>query len=359
MKKVVMSLVLTLFIIGLVNGGVIINEVMAEPSITAEEWVELYSDVDIELIDWIIADGNSNDTFSLNISAGSYGLIIDNALSCSSFSISNESCIEIPNIGNGLNNDGDEVYLYDNNSILIDSFDYDSSTSNISWQYCSGTWMEHPSTPNAVNNCTVATIEDTSSNEEVTLHIDWVDEEIINGEEFEIEIEIDNMEDKIYNIKVWIENDDGDVMTDRYDSGEEEWKSGIYYVDDFFEGPEDDNRKIKLRFSDDYNDFDGDVTIFAKLEGESKIEENIEVLESETVAVEDDFIPIESTTTEITENTTSQTIKLGDSKNSSELSSEKDDSIIYKSKNEYIKEYSIYGFALLCIGLIVLLIIDK
>ena len=39
--------------------------------------------------------------------------------------------------------------------------------------------------------------------------------------------------------------------------------------------------------------------------------------------------------------------------------SNKGSSIIYKSKSEYIKEYAIYGFSLLCIGLIILLLMDK
>lgn len=351
------------------SAAIKINEVMVQ----GDEWIELYNNgsSELELVNWTFYDGENYDNFTLNISAGGFALVIDNALSCTDFSIANKSCMAITQIGNGLGNTGDEIYLYDNDSTLLDNFNWSSSTAGESWQYCSWNWTERISTPGGSNNCTVVSSgspTNTTENE-TELDLDWDEDDIINeGEdgEFEIEIEIENMESVEYDIKIWIEDDDENKINDRYDSGEDEWKSGNYYVNRFFEGPGDDSRKIKLRIRDDYKDFEGSAIIYARLrenDGSTilTIEADIDILEPDEDD-EDDSDDTNTTTSTTTSSSSDGAISLGGSSSdssTSDISSKSASSIIYKSTNEYIKEYAIYGFCLLCVGLIVLLLIDR
>jgi len=94
------------------------------------EWIEIYnpSNITIYLNNWIIADRNSNDSIkNLTIYNNSYALIVDDKIGCNAFNVSNNSCLEIGNIGSGLNDDGDSIYLYDNQGNLVDSVTYNSS----------------------------------------------------------------------------------------------------------------------------------------------------------------------------------------------------------------------------------------
>jgi len=344
--------------ISLIN-GVRVNEVMADPSRCSDahcEYIEIYTDNPTNLTDWVINTGTNNVSFNFYLE--DYLIITRNKDSfINNFSVNEDKVIELVI---GLHNtDEDTIFLFNNNSELIDSFTYIDTTSGISWQYCSEDWFERNPTPGLSNNCTTEQDDNgNTGNEEepdIYLEIDWDDEDIINGQEFEIEIKAFNLKDGLYDFKVWIEFKENDtVISDRYDAEGEEWKSGKYYVDEFFEGSGNETEDIKLRIRGDYKDFYGRAKIFFKIEGEEENDEYIEILEKEEVNEEED-VPkiIESMqTAPITGNV----IKLGASESSTETEDIKTkDNIVYESKTELIKKYAIYGFALLCVGICILL----
>lgn len=386
-------------LVGLASAAVRINEASAQPP----EFIELYNDnsSNISLVDWIIGDITSNDTFSLNISANGFALIVDTNEECSYYNISNESCVALTTIGSGLNNNDEEIYLYDNNSILMDSFNWSSSTLGESWQYCSGNWTENPPTPGTANDCTIPCIANCTgkvcgddgcsgscgscssgytcnstgqcaadAEDDIYVELDWDEDDIINkGEDdyFKIKVKAYNLENEDYDIKVWIENDDDDVISERYDAEEEEWKSGKYYVEKFIEGVGDESEYIKLRIKDNYDDFEGDATIYARIREYDdsdyidEVDEDIEVLEPEEDEEEEDE---EEDEEDDSSSSSTDSINLGSSSGSSITGAtigtdDSDSSILYKSKSEYIKEYAVYGFGLLCVGLVIMLLVDK
>jgi hypothetical protein len=201
-----------------------------------------------------------------------------------------------------------------------------------------------------------------SDHGEIYLEAEWDEEEIINGDEFEIKVNSFYLEDEYYNLKIWIKFDDNDtIISDRYDEDSEDWGSGNYYVDEFFHGPEDKSRRIDLRIRDDYEDiYGGYFEICFKLEdlGDTEECDNIEILEKEkeepdyqvgTVVQSQDINPI-----------TGKIIQLG--KQSSEPETEdlkEQDNILYQSKTELMKKYVIYVFAFFCVALSALLVFEK
>ncbi len=193
---------------------------------------------------------------------------------------------------------------------------------------------------------------------EIYLEIDWNDEDIINGQEFEVEIKAFNLRDGSYDLKIWIEFKENDtVISDRYgedSKGDEKWLSGTRYIYDLFSGSGDETEDVKLRIREDYKDFYGRAKIFFKIEGEEENDKYIDILEREADE-EDENIPevLESIQTAPI---TGSVIKLGTSEISTETEDIKtQDNIVYESKTELIKKYAIYGFALLCVVVCVLL----
>jgi hypothetical protein len=202
--------------------------------------------------------------------------------------------------------------------------------------------------------------EDT--NEDIYLKLKWDEDEIINGKEFEIKVKAYNLENQDYNLKIWIKFEDNDTkISERYDEELEEWKSGNYYVDEFFSGDGNKTKNIDLRIKEDYEDYQGDdVEICFKLEDEPDTEEceNIEILEKEEESEEEDLVAQQDENTQTTQETiTSNVITLGSSSKTEDLKEQ--NNIIYQSKTELIKKYTIIAFAFFCVGLSALLVFNK
>jgi len=132
--------------------------------------------------------------------------------------------------------------------------------------------------------------EDKDNNDEIDFELKWIKKSIINGDTFDIEIEAENLENEEYDVKIWIEDDKGVIISDRFDKEEDEWKSGRYYVEDILEGSGDDSVKIELRIKEKYNDLSGDYKISARIKGVSEtVDETIEILiDGESNKNEDD-----------------------------------------------------------------------
>jgi len=401
-----------LFSLSFVLGEVRINEVMYNPECSNDncEYLEIYSSsiINITLIDKY---GTSNRTTNISVYEG-YNLITKNLVS---FLENWDNSTNITEWGSlSLSNTADDIWIY-NDTNLLDYFNYTSSLgadgNGKSLQYCSGNWTENTPTPGAVNNCTAEsqtqtctpsltcsnssctngyitqTCINTSStcinstitqniscstssttNSDISLNLTWTNGEIINGNNFSIEVKAFNLQNLSYDLKVWLEfKDNNTIISDRYDETDEEWKSGTYFIIGFFSGGGNKTKDINLHLREDYLNFSGEAKIFAKLREDSdtisEVNYTINVLEK-TESGSDNILITATETTNNTNSTNNETgiIKLG-SKTSKKINPAEDikteNSIVYKSKNEYIKEYAIYGFAVLCVFLIILLLIDK
>ncbi len=351
--------------LNLVYAEIRINEIELNPAgtDTAEEWIELYSSNEINLSGWKLIN-NDDDEIELNQIFNGYLIIEFNGL--------------------WLDNSDEKLFLY-NNETLIDETDLfdDSNNNDKTWQYCSGEWNFITMTKNSENNCE----EDNPNNEEnedddtpeISISIEWDEDDIINGEVFDIEIIAENLDkNENYDVKVWIESEDNnDKISQTYDENDK-WVSSNQYYDDFFEEEINKTKDISLRIHENYDDYydDGIIHLRIRKAGSSnyikEIDEGIEILEPEEVEDVEEVVEkvLEETEKVITDYSvpliTEKVIKLGGSKISqdSEINEESEDiktpgNMIYQSKTESIKKYAIFGFALLCVGLSVLIIFKK
>ena len=376
--------------ISMVSAEVRINEVMAKTpsSIYGDsdcEWIEIYSTSSENLDDWILNTPGHN--LTLNVSINNFLIITgDDACFKNNWADIDESKI-IKWSAISLNDDKDSVFLFDNNSELINNFAYNSSTSEKSWQFCSNSWLERNPTPATENNCSTTEtnppqnntqnpVQNNTQNQEdsISLDMDWNEDDIVNGNEFEIEVSAENLKDEKYNIKVWIEFEDKNtIISDRYgedSGGGEMWKSGSYYVYNLFKGPGDETEKVNLRIRENYKDFNGDAKIFLKLSTGEEVSKDIEILEKEEDKVAEEKEVVKKNNTQEIKTTTQSTapvsgnvIKLGNSESKETIGDTNkntgDGNLIYESGNEKTKIYSIIGFAALCLGLAVLMIFKK
>lgn len=337
-------MILLISLISLINAEIRINEIELNPNDDCSdctEWLELYSDEIIDLSGWKIVDA-SNNTYDLNFIINGYYII--------------------ENISVSLNNNNEQIFLYDP-SELIDQTEIISDSGNDlkSWQYCDGEWEFLTNTKNSYNDCGEEDYnEDNNENEDIEEDIElealYNDEDFINGDEFEIKINAQNLKDKEYDVKIWIVNENNNIISERYDD-ENEWKSGTFYINDFFNGPGEDSKDVKIRIKRSYADFFGDAILYIRIRDEITIEEDIEILEQEDE--DDDSFNNASIGISINNqqpNVDESVIILGGEK-AEDIKTK--DNIVYKSKIEYVKEYAIYGFSLLCIILIILLLMER
>jgi hypothetical protein len=197
--------------------------------------------------------------------------------------------------------------------------------------------------------------------------LNWTDNRIINSDEFKIEVQAFNLIDDQYDIKVEIhfnENDTG--ISERYNESDKEWKSGEYYVNGFFSVSGNKTKDISIRLKTDYKKFYGSAKIDVKLRKSGSvisekeypiyIIKKVETSSTEIISVQ----PLSTATAQNTPEPTPGVILLGSSKNNAATQTSKlENSIIYKSKSEYIKQYAPYAFGLMCVIIIIMLLIDK
>jgi len=260
----------------------------------------------------------NNETFRLNITENYYGI--------------NNITVKIRNSSNN-----------------IDEFTYliNISNNNLS------------NTSNNFNNSS-----NNSQNINVYYNLSWDEDNIINGEDFKIKIDFFNLLDIDYDVRLWIENN-GEIISERYDEKNEKWKSGFYYINGFIKGQGNKTEEIKIRINNDYSNFSGEAEIFFKIRDEPVINYKINISEKDKNVQETiiDNVSNNSNNTESIENTqsiTSNVIRLGKSIEINKKENIKTQSfIIYESKTGIIKKYSVYGFAVLCILLSILIIWNK
>jgi hypothetical protein len=246
-----------------------------------------------------------------------------------------------------------------------------------SWSSCSSqTQTRICSDINKCGNNTGKPAESQACAEEINpnLQVNWEEEEIINGEEFEIEVRAFNLKAKNYDLRVWIEFEDNTTcISERYGKYNDEdiWRSGKYYAESFFSGSGNRSDNIKIRIFEEYKNFEDNAIIKAKLrESDSdliinEISEHIIILKKEIILVNLSQITPQAQNSAQNNQVQSKKIGsesiiiLGRTENNVKDSIKLENSIIYKSKNELIKEYLPYAISVICIFLMVLFAIEK
>jgi len=201
------------------------------------------------------------------------------------------------------------------------------------------------------------------SAQNITYELDWDKDDVYYGRDFNIEIDIFNLENQTYDLKVWVESDESTVLTEIYDDENDEWKSGVYYVNEFFQGPGDFSEEVELKIKDEHKSFTGRATLYLRLRDLPKIEESIKVLEPPEP--EQTITPLKTIKQESFPEPP-RIIQLSNIiKNSSENSTQEQETIktnnntIYESQTEIIKKYSIASFAFFCVIFTILITWNK
>lgn len=261
-----------------------------------------------------------------------------------------------------------ELKLRDSKNYVYSFYNY---TINIIGNCSTSHNNQTPINNTPVNNTPVIT------NKGISLNLDWSSEDIKNGKDFEIEINAFNLEDKDYDLKVFIYNEDENKpISQIYNNGK--WMSSNSYVNKIFKGPGDKTENVKLRIKDSYKDFNGEATIGARIREsgssiykkeiqvtidileadkstDNNVDENSTSLDSDNSHSSDNSIKsnneesfTQSIDDEVIHNLTSKTEDIKTKKNTA-----------YKSKNELIKEYSIFAFITLIVIFFALLVFYK
>ncbi len=146
-----------------ISAEIIISEVMANPAAdeSLNEWVELRNNgsSEVNVSGWTIADASDDDVIlgglydgaGTVIPADGYAIITDGMTRVyNNFNVSPDAVrlyTDDNSIGNGLSNNGDEIFLYDKDMMLIDNVSYEYSTDSLSWTKGQSGWVETEPTP--------------------------------------------------------------------------------------------------------------------------------------------------------------------------------------------------------------------
>ena len=209
-------------------------------------------------------------------------------------------------------------------------------------------------------------LNETKSTDKVYLRLDFNENEIVNENEFNIEVRAFNLENKNYDLKVYVYEDDKNKPISQTKDKNFEWISSSRYVKDFFTWPGNQSDNIKLRINENYNNFSGRATLVARIResGANKYiekQEDIFILKNKFLKREANPILEDlQQNNEINEVDSKKSIISGEIIRIGTLNKETEsiktqNNIVYQSKNELIKRYSIYGFITLIIIFLILL----
>ncbi len=355
-----------------------INELESNPTgtDTGNEWLELFSEQDTILAGWTIKN-NDNDEINL-----------------SEFSVSFSGYFILNLKGQWLDNTNEKIIILYNNTVKEETILFsDSKNDDKTWQYCNGNWQFLSSTKNQENSCQSnsqspqeqypqesqnqtnnidSQTESTSNNEEsrvsepeTYIKLEY-NEKIERKEEFEVKLKAYNLKSENYDVKIYLVNEEDDVISETYNEESKKWRSSNYFVEDVIKGPGNKTETFMLRIDKDNTNYIGDSKISAKIR-ESGATSTIAEFEDE-INIEDVISIVERNQTDVieTEKQSNNINYLSSDEEQEEviiLNKKRQNIIltepIYKSKTQYIKEYSLYGFAVFSVLVIIFLIIKK
>src|SRR3989344_5766826 len=149
-----------------VSADIRINEIMASPNCPDSicEWIELYNDGtnSVNISGWTISDNNSNDnmesssgSIDISIPGNSFALIIDgDSRVFHNFDVGENIIwlyVDSDAIGNGLNDNGERLTLYDANNYIINNITYHGVSGGNTWTLINDVWQESNATPGRIN----------------------------------------------------------------------------------------------------------------------------------------------------------------------------------------------------------------
>jgi len=345
---------ISILMIGSVGAIVRINEVELNPQDSCNdctEWLELYSNHEVSLDSWRLVD-KSGAIFRLNGTLNGYKTI--------------------KNLTISLNNADEQVFLY-NSTSLVDSTPLFSDTfnDNRTWEFCSShNWTLGQASPGIVNPCELSsanidppTNSDSNSdsgsvtNNTTGIYLDlaWKSDRIINNQEFEIQVSAFNLKTRGYDLRLWMEfQENSTIISEVYDDNTAKWISGNYYIDNFFSLRGNQTNSVRMRLKENYQSFSGTVRIYARLRYNDNGNVVTETLKTIKII---STLPSDNPIEESSSITTNQNDSLNQETSTSDSevivlkpkSQPSENSIVYKSRNEYIKEYSLYAIVIICL----------
>lgn len=213
-----------------------------------------------------------------------------------------------------------------------------------------------------VNSLNINESNNSNNETKIFLRLDWNNNEIVNGNEFNIKIRVFNLKDKNYDVKLYIYEDDKNDPISQSRDQDFKWISSDRYVKDFFIGPGNESDSMKLRINQKYYLFAGSATIIARIRESgtsSYIEEQEDIFIFKNKSLEqqtgNDYLEQDNNANAVYEESSisKEVIRIGANKETESIKTQ--NNIVYESKNELIKRYSIYGFIILIIIFLILL----
>ncbi|MEM1535042.1 MAG: hypothetical protein QW199_01480 [Candidatus Pacearchaeota archaeon] len=235
-----------------------INEINCNPEnqTYADEYIEIYGYAGLDLENFTICDSNKcNSLIKYKAENSSYSLITTNQ---SNYKDINASVyfVNSTRIGNGLNNDGDCVYLYYQN-FLIDVVCYSGTIQKgNSWQLFSGSWQKCSLSPGSgsENVCESGqgsqgqNRSESQGQEEFSIFYPLA---ILNKERpFVFVIDAAN-KSRLYDVKIDITSQDGKRLSEVWNENTGDWQSTYYYVESLNLSNKSFILKIKSNFTGD------------------------------------------------------------------------------------------------------------
>jgi hypothetical protein len=312
------------------TSGIEITELEFNPAgmDTGQEWIEFFSEQEIDFENVFLKDSD-NDTFFLNLSfQGVYvyefsGRWLDNDDNLISIIYNNETLFETPLLSD---NENDERTWQ-----LVDS----------EWKFQNPTKGDYSGIDNQ---------EEEVEEEKIILELDFPDE-VYFYEVFEVELEISGVEEKDYDIKIEITEED--TISEIYDEKNDEWISGNYYIKYAIKGQ--GKKEFDINITEDY---EGEASIVAKIRktnsSSALAEEKFQIRVLEKEEKREEYIP-QIPEEEKREETREVEVVHLNNQDIEEAGKE----VIYTSSKEKIKEYSVYFFIVFSVLLLGFLIGKK
>jgi len=366
-----MKIGLVLFFIILINivSAIRINEVMPNPDDSCNdctEWIELYSETPINLENYTINATNKKINFSFSIQ--DYLIITKNKTAfLLLFGGYENKVFEWP--GMSLLNSGEGIFLFDNSLSLISSINFPSFSSHANKSYSllsNSSWIIcNQASPGKLNLCEtqVNLTNNTIINQTITNTTAGIDatislSEIKNGDEANITINFFNLENKIYDLKIFIEDESNKTISEVYDNSSKKWLAGTYYLTSVLSWQGNISLNLRVRIKNSFRDFSGDAITHLRLRESNKTSIifdkpfNIKVNEADKEIKQNVIEEVKNLSSELKNVSTENIIKLNSNEDKEEL-------ITYKSRNEIIKENLLIGFCIFLILIIVILLVRR
>jgi len=268
----------------------------------------------------------------------------------------------------------------------------DSANDNNTWQYCANGWLFANGTKGAINNCatesqnqtnqtqntTNQTINNTinqSTNQTAAASLSMkFPKQVYSDEEFEAELNLSNLESSSYDIKVFILNSNGKIISEAYDEENSLWVNPFYYIENFVRGPGNKLESILIRLGEEHRDSEGNFTLYARLrksgssgyiESSGRIyveaggEYNNTGYINNTGTINDTNFSAGKSSAKPTSKTIYLNYRENMENNNSGNSKDIKSGVLYRSKSQRIRDYPIYGFAALCVLIIAFLLVKR